>query len=48
MMQLDSLTDEEVIQHVWNTAGERTELEKMLAERLANAVDEVEDSGKHD
>lgn len=47
-MNVDHLTAEELVQHVWITAPERTQLERKLAEALARVLDEVEDFGKHD
>lgn len=39
----------ELIQHVWNTAEGRTTLELLLAERLQQALDSMDqDFGGHD
>ena len=39
----------ELVQHVWNTAEARTTLELLLAERLQQALDSMDqDFGGHD
>lgn len=47
-MTFNHLTNEDIINHVVNTADERTELEIALAERLARLVDELEDADGND
>lgn len=44
------MTAEELVQHVWVSKEDRTELEIKLAEALARALDAVEDQGfgEHD
>lgn len=44
------MTAEELVQHVWITEGDRTELELKLAEALARAIDAAEAAGfgEHD
>ena len=41
-MPINSMTPEELVQHVWVTAGECTELEQVLAERLSQALDALD------
>jgi hypothetical protein len=49
-MVVEHLTAEELVQHVWNTAQERTQLEMLLSEALARALDAApaENFGEHD
>lgn len=48
-MPFENMTAEELIQHVWITAEDRTPLELVLAELIAQMLDEHEaDFGKHD
>lgn len=41
---LSSYTPEELVNYVWQTSGERTPLEHLLAETLGRALDELEDT----
>ena len=44
-----AMTAVELVQHVWNTAEVRTTLELLLAERLQQALDSMDqDFGGHD
>ena len=49
-MAIDHLTAEELVQYVWNSAEQRTELEMKLSEALARALDAApaENFGEHD
>lgn len=48
-MPYENMTAEELIQHVWVTAEERTPLEIVLAEVITQMIDEHEGGfGEHD
>lgn len=48
-MRYENMTAEELVQHVWLDADQRTALELELAERLQHALDALEaDFGRPD